>query len=362
MITSVADIRADHPDVRVPDALVVRELDVLSCYERNAGDAFQLMTVQRQHRDVPLRFPVCPSELGHVCLPKVLAMLFVDHPVCVWLIDGDRAWSCGDLETEIGAFRAVAAGYPEGASVLVFAWAATETGSVRPVAHFEVLCTPRVRESPAQETWCGRSAMRAFSPDDLPANSIRTGPLGPVRVGDLDDIPAEFDRYIWTEVRAQVTSIGNSMVRRLSGGHAWFSTLDAARRMQPSPFLGDAIEVYRILRSMHGTAVGVPMVGFREECLTASSYLGPYSRTAEYDVRLSPLHGIRQRRLALVDVPPSRGDRLLASARRCLAIASQDLKLADLCEDVICDLTGVRSHTLSLGDVARIHTVLRGKD
>lgn len=352
----------DNGPPHLPDALVVRANGDLWCYGRGAETPFEGMTVQNGYHEGRLSFPDRVDILWEKCFPAILRRIIERDLAYVAIVYMDLVWTAEDLRAGLAAHEKVMQrdGFPP--RTLIRAYIAAKSDV--PILQYEMECNADGKNEHSVYRGGARKGAAIQNATSARPVAVFAGrrDAAPQQLSALDDIPAEFDHIVWTldsRKQAGSSSLGVLPLHRLPMKGACFTTREAAERLFPKPTLAHSLRVFRMLRSAYGSLASVPMVGFKGAYLTATSHLAPYTDLAECDLDLDRLDDLRSIRFGVTDVQQDRDQRIVVSAHRCLAMTSQGLGMLDLCEDIICDLTGVTTTVMSLADVCRVYRCLR---
>jgi|GEM_PF-1968539 len=332
-----------------PHAIIIRKSNELLCFVlRKEGD-YHPMTQQGLTEDEPLVFTADEHTFVKKCLPDVLRKIFHTDSVTIALVDTMASYQCDQLLDMWVSHQNERQHTPRLVDVTLQAFQSDCTQTFVEVAHRKLLRSQTERKPLTKEAYCEPKFI-------YPALSITSGDVQ-IPLNEIEDLPAGFSRFVWQ-------ACDNAPASRYTGEEAWchlyrseksLTTLEVARRMHRQPSVHNIISTYKQLRAVEGEFVVVPMIAFEREWLTAASYLTTYSSLDKDDLGLEDLRVMHFQRYKIIPAKSRKvtNERLMLSAARCLAGASDGLRLLDLTEDVIYDLTGKIGIILSLADVCR---------
>ena len=344
------------------DAVVIRNGDHLHCFVATRDIGFEPMTLQIGYEEQPMRFEATPTVFALHCLPAMVGKLGLLAAPRIAFIDAEFSWSHEELLRDWSQSQEETRGSRRASSISIQTYLSIPDEPLVPDS--------QVVRNAAQETEVRRMA-------SAPAARKRGSTLGApttrdvtaihpgsevVSTASLDDVPAEFDQIVW-KVFAPVRRNGDAArgwEAAVADGRC-FTTRELAERLYPNPSWQQLVAVFHELRREEGSSVQVPMVGFERDWLYTKGYLGQWDTSNQLSISDDEFSEFRRHRYLSVNIGSQRHKGILLSARRCLKSAAQGLRLFDLAEDVICDLTGRADTRLSLSDVYRLYDQMRGE-
>ncbi len=345
------------PDV---DALILWHEGTLRCFSLTERATFSVMTRQEGYSEVPLSFKPATIETCARCLRSVLeGIALKPFPRIALVMTSPPEWSSEllpgleeQLCTKGRTFR-----FTE-LSLQTFLWAARQPVPVgeplkwRPPSQS---ASERARKPPCARTSLELSRGPAEQSSDSPEWIV---------FDDANDVPIDLARVLWKVRTVPETAdfLTRVAIENLASMRRCFSTEDASQLLThgDTGSIAGLVRTYKTLRLWEGRHTFVPMVGFRQGSLYAESFLKPYSQESGVCVTLEELHAFQKYIVNCPPLVPNRNTSPLAqAAHRCLRSSTGSLRLFDLTEDVITDLTGRSKFHLSLSDVLRLVLCLR---
>ena len=343
----IADCQFQQQELK-PQAVVIHDVGKLWCFYQRVDGSYTAMTEQGATDDQALWYSADPKKFVKNCLPGVIQKNPGSGDKNIAFLDMEIGWDHEQLLKDWAKSQEDTARQHE-----IFVQTFRQDDSNRPIKIAEAKLPRTQKEPPVTPK---PPIVNSTPPTTNPTSSQET-----LLFDDIRDIPAEFAYFVWKSRRSAAARHQSSMKawHEIDQAERSLTTREIAERIYEKPSISEVVSVFKQLRSGVPQYMGIPMIGFDQNWLFATSYLIAYSgvKTDSLDIdNLTSIRYQRYKRTNLVQQPTS--DHITASVTRCLAAASEGLRLFDLTEDVICDLTGNIRITLSLADVCHIRKVL----
>jgi len=325
----------------------------LLCFTLNKNNAYEEMTEQGSTDDQALNFPATEQRFVEKCLPGIIRGTFGSGIKNIAFVDTETRW---DHKQLLNGWEESQAEKTRQSNIFVQAFRMDHNN--HPVRTAEAkLLKAKTEHSSARE----RAPERPVPPATLPYS-----PQYQFQLDEIKDIPAEFMSFVWKSRR--VSTGGNAPTEAwdcLRQAERSLTTREVAERVRSKPFASEALSINEVLSVYRDLCAGVnrylvvPMIGFDQGWLSATSHLAGYSDLSTYHLGTEDLASLRRRKYKTLALGRQNGQgRLTTTVQRCLKSAYTGLRLLDLTEDVICSLTGKTRVVLSLADVCRIHSLV----
>jgi len=347
----IADCQFQQEDLK-PHAVVIHDAGKLWCFFRKGDGTYAAMTEQVSIGEQALKFASKEQVFVKNCLPSIISKTIFSGTKNIAFLDMETRW---DHERLLEDWAKSQNGTTRDQDIFVRAFRID--GSNRPMKTAEAKLTRTEREPPtAPEP----------KPKPAPPATLPYSPQYQFQLDEIKDIPAEFMSFVWKSRR--VSTGGNAPTEAwdcLRQAERSLTTREVAERVRSKPFASEALSINEVLSVYRDLCAGVnrhlvvPMIGFDQGWLSATSHLAGYSDLSTYHLGTEDLASLRRRKYKTLALGRQNGQgRLTTTVQRCLKSAYTGLRLLDLTEDVICSLTGKTRVVLSLADVCRIHSLV----
>lgn len=351
----LSDVDLGHLEAAGVGAVVVCEPAELSCFSYS-GSRMVPMTRQVGLEEQHLSFAATDRAFLSKCIPQLLQRMLDPEPKIALV---RRGWDA-DLVELVGTFIEAETSQlltcHESVCFCVFDAALDGLAVVADEMYWF-----GSKHLPLRTSVC-----RPVEIDGSLTDSVRSNQDDScfVDLASVTDIPAELGRIVWRCYRppTQRDIEADELFAHVEKFDGCFSTEELAKSLcHPfAPRLNDVVWTYCELRRFEGRNLFIPMVGFNRTYLKAESLLAEFTESTSMEVTYADYVSVQELALSYSGTMAAKNNSpILNACQRCLRDSLGELRFLDLCEDVICELTGKVQFRLSLADVLRVYDEIK---
>lgn len=331
-------------------------------------DCYRQTIFQNNYTEEPLTYKADIDVLCTICIPRTFTEIFVDDEIRLAFIDFDMEIDHHRIALNLRDRRAINSRGISNCSIALATFIAER--DIEPIPYssdYFDKCFPTPIDEMSKSTFPVHfSGKHPLTERQVPRGLAREGKAQGVAVPiiSLDDIPAEFDRFVWMAVpsyRSRDDGL-ESVIWKLLQDEGALTTLEIAHRIHSDVDISKLSALYRKLRISARSSVFVPMIGFTPAYLSTKSHLRSISLDVNVVVTWDEYSAHRSSWFTAAQLRNRVNTQLGRAAMQCLR-DSLGLNLISLTEEIIYTCEGHVDTGVSFGDAYRVlHALLVTSD